>query len=137
MKPNTTNHDVVPINDERDIVTARKVVRDLCKEIKLGLTDTTRMVTAASELARNIYRYAKSGTMAWKILTKDRKRGVQLIFLDNGPGIEDIEQAMQEGFTTSRSLGMGLPGTKRLVDEMQVESKVGAGTRIMIQKWTR
>ena len=127
----------LPIRAEQDIVLVRKQVRDLCASVGFGLTDVTRIVTAASELARNIYRYADEGIMAWRTLEDGRRKGIELIFDDRGPGIADVEAAMGEGFTTARSMGMGLPGTKRLMDDMIIDSRPGEGTRITIRKWNR
>lgn len=127
----------VYINTESDIVKVRKVIRDVTREIGFGITDVTRIVTAASELARNIYLYAKNGTLTYKTLKERNKTGVELVFQDKGPGIENVELAMGEGYSSSKSLGLGLPGTKRLMDEMVIESIVGMGTKITIKKWKR
>lgn len=123
------------IASEGDIVAARKQVRESAKEIGFGITEITRIVTAASELARNIQRYAGQGSMAWQQLNHKGRTGLELVFRDNGPGIANIEQAMQEGFSTVKSLGMGLPGAKRLMDEMEIESAPGKGTVVVIRKW--
>ena len=125
----------LPIQEEIDIVKARKKARELAEQQGFGLTDITRIVTAASELARNIFHYAKIGKMRWKILKRDNKTGLELIFEDNGPGIPDIEKAMEEGYSTGGGLGMGLPGTKRLMDQFLIESTVGKGTTVIIRKW--
>ncbi|MET0046960.1 MAG: anti-sigma regulatory factor [Sedimenticola sp.] len=125
----------VPIASEGEIVVARKCVRDLSKALDFSITEVTRMVTAASELARNIQRYANRGVMYWQVVEKAGMVGLELRFVDEGPGIEDIDKAMQEGYSSSRSLGMGLPGTKRLVDEMEVDSVQGQGTTVVIRKW--
>ena len=116
------------------IVTARQKVRKLAGEIGFGIVDQTRIATAVSELARNIYNYAAKGMVTIFVLEGDRK-GIQVICEDNGPGISDIDLAMTNGYSTSKSLGLGLPGAKRLVDEFQIESEVGKGTRITITKW--
>jgi len=125
------------IATEQDIVQVRKAIRDICRDIGFGLTDITRIVTAASELARNVYRYADKGVMTARMVQDGMKKGVEIIFDDVGPGIEDVDSAMQEGFTTARSMGMGLPGAKKLMDAMTVDSRVGEGTKITITKWTR
>jgi serine/threonine-protein kinase RsbT len=97
----------------------------------------TRIVTAASELTRNIYRYAKSGVMRWRVLNRGTDTGLELTFEDQGPGIPDVERAMEPGFTTGNGLGMGLPGSRRLMDELTIESTVGKGTTVVVRKWLR
>lgn len=125
----------VPINSESDIVTARKMVREATTALKFGVTDVTRVVTAASELTRNIYRYAGTGVMRWCAVEDNNKVGIQLTFEDSGPGIADVDQAMEAGYTTGGGLGMGLPGAQRLMDEMEVRSVVGQGTTVIVRKW--
>ena len=125
------------ITSENDIVMARKVVRDTATSLGFGLTDVTRIVTAASELTRNIYHYAKSGVMHWRSLNQDASVGLELTFEDSGPGIPDVEKAMEMGFSTGKGLGMGLPGSKRLMDEMTIESTVGKGTTVILRKWLK
>lgn len=101
----------------------------------MGLVNQTRLITAASELVRNMLRYANGGTCLIEVVSNGRINGVRLIFSDKGPGIADIEQAMRDGFSTGKSLGLGLPGTKRLVNEFDIKSSVGQGTVITIIKW--
>ena len=125
----------VSINTEGDIVGVRKVVREKAAEIGFGVTDITRIVTAASELARNIYRFAGTGVMYYEIVENEAKRGIQLIFEDSGPGIENLDQALEEGYTSGGGLGLGLPGTKRLMDEMEIQSESGRGTTVRVTKW--
>jgi serine/threonine-protein kinase RsbT len=125
------------ITSENDIVMARKVVREASTALGFGLTDVTRIVTAASELTRNIYHYAKSGVMHWRSLNEGERVGLELTFEDNGPGIADIEKAMEPGYSTGKGLGMGLPGSKRLMDEMTIESTVGKGTTVTVRKWLK
>ena len=125
------------ITSENDIVMARKVVRDAATALGFGLTDVTRIVTAASELTRNIYHYAESGVMRWRSLNQGALVGLELTFEDNGPGIPEIEKAMEMGFSTGKGLGMGLPGSKRLMDEMTIESTVGKGTTVVVRKWLK
>lgn len=125
----------VPIRSEVDIVTARKAVREVAVGLGFGVTDVTRIVTAASELARNSFLYAGAGVMRWRTLDKAGKSAIELVFEDFGPGIPDVEQAMQEGYTSSGGLGMGLPGTKRLMDEMEICSEPGKGTTVTVRKW--
>jgi len=125
------------IGRESDVIVVRQTVRKITKLLGMGLTDTTRVVTAASELARNIFLYAESGVMRWNVIDTPGSQGIELVFIDQGPGIPDIGQAMQEGYTTSKGLGMGLPGSRRLVDEMEIVSAVGKGTTVTIKKWNR
>jgi serine/threonine-protein kinase RsbT len=127
----------IRIGAEVDIITARKVVRELASQAGFGLTDVTRIVTAASELARNVFRYAGTGVLRWRKIDTVTGTGVEFIFEDFGPGIADVDQAMQEGFTTSGGLGVGLPGAKRLMDEFQIRSEPGKGTVVKISKWRR
>ena len=125
------------ITSENDIVMARKVVRDAATTLGFGLTDVTRIVTAASELTRNIYHYAKFGIVHWRVLNRGIDTGLELTFEDQGPGIPDIEKAMEAGFSTSKGMGLGLPGSKRLMDELTIESTVGKGTTVVVRKWLR
>src|SRR5919109_2967737 len=127
----------VRISSEGDLVTARKMVRDVAVTMDFGLTDVTRIVTAASELTRNVFRYAGSGVMYWRNLHTGEHVGIELTFEDSGPGIADIERAMEVGYTTNGGLGLGLPGARRLMDEMEIESEVGKGTRVTVKKWRR
>ena len=125
------------IESENDIVMARKVVRNAATALGFGITDVTRIVTAASELTRNIYHYAKSGVMHWRTLNQGAKVGLELTFEDRGPGIPDIDKAMKVGFSTGNGLGLGLPGAKRLMDEMTIASTVGQGTTVVVRKWLK
>jgi serine/threonine-protein kinase RsbT len=127
----------VLIETEEDIVRARTMARDAASVLGFGLTDVTRIVTATSELARNIYRFAGGGIVKWRSVYNSGKAGIELLFEDRGPGIPDIDKAMEPGYSTVGGLGMGLPGSKRLMDEMSVRSVVGEGTRVMVRKWTR
>ena len=127
----------IPINSEADIVTARKAVREAATRLGFSITDVTRIVTAASELSRNIYQFAGSGVMRLRILQAGSRTALELIFEDHGPGIPNIEQAMEAGFSTGKGLGLGLPGSKRLMDELTVKSHVGQGTIIETRKWRR
>jgi serine/threonine-protein kinase RsbT len=131
------NEGTVIISTESDIVTARKVAREKSESLSFSITDTTRIVTAVSELARNIFHYAGQGIMIWRII-KDRSRdGLEFSFEDNGPGILDIEKAMEIGYTTDRGLGMGLPGARRLMDDFFLESVLNEYTKVKISKWKR
>ena len=125
----------LPIASEQDIVVARQQVRTLCQTLKFSLVDQTKMVTAASELARNALIYGRGGTMHWEFVQREIYRGLKLLFADEGPGIPNIDLAMTDGWTSGNGLGMGLTGAKRLVNEFDLDSKVGAGTRVTITRW--
>ena len=124
------------ISGEYDSVQARKAVRQAAVEAGFGLTDVTRIVTAASELSRNIFVYAGTGTVRWRGISGDTD-GLEITFEDKGPGIPDVTQALEPGYTTGKSLGMGLPGSKRLMDELELTSAPGEGTTVVIRKWLR
>lgn len=124
------------IRTETDIVMARKCVREVSVALGFGITDVTRIVTAASELVRNIYLYAGSGVLRWQLLDGGQP-GLELIFEDQGPGIADLSLALQPGYSSGKGLGMGLPGSKRLMDELVVHSELGKGTTVRIKKWLR
>ena len=124
-----------PLRSEHDIVLARQQVRRLTQELKFSLVDQTKMVTAASELARNALIYGGGGKMEWEILTVEGRNGLKLRFADEGPGIPNLDLAMTDGWTSGNGLGMGLTGSKRLVNEFDIETKVGAGTRVTIARW--
>jgi serine/threonine-protein kinase RsbT len=124
-----------PLRSEHDIVRARQQVRKLTQELQFSLVDETKMVTAASELARNAYIYGGGGVMHWEVVTREGRQGVRLDFVDEGPGIPDMNLAMTDGWTSGHGLGMGLTGAKRLVNEFEIDSKVGAGTRVTITRW--
>jgi serine/threonine-protein kinase RsbT len=128
---------LVHVETESDIVTVRRTIRDVAKSLGFGITDVTRIVTAVSELTRNIYLYAGTGTVRWSTVNSNYKRGLELIFEDQGPGIADIELALEEGYSTSGGLGLGLSGAKRLMDEMKIETEVGEGTTVTLRKWLR
>jgi len=121
---------------EQDVVMARQTARKLAVEAGLRLVDQTKLVTAASELARNTVVYGRGGDMDWEILEDERRKGLRLTFRDQGPGIADMKLAMTDGWTSGSGLGLGLTGAKRLVDDFSVESAPGEGTRVMICKWT-
>lgn len=125
------------IASESDIVAARRRVRDVATVLGFNITDVTRIVTAASELTRNIFHYAGTGTMRWQPLEGASSVGLELTFEDHGPGIPDIDRAMEPGFSSGKGLGLGLPGAKRLMDEMLLETEVGKGTTIKVTKWRR
>jgi len=126
----------IALENEHDIAVARGEVRNVSAAIGFRLIDQTRLATVASELARNVVKYAGRGRMILQPTEAPYGRvGIRLIFEDRGPGIPDIAAAMRDGFTTGRGLGKGLPGSKRLVDEFQIESTVGVGTRITVTRW--
>jgi len=124
----------IEIASVEGIVTARQKVRELASNMGFSTVDQTRIATAVSELARNIYQYAGKGMVTVLSLEGDR-RGIKIVCQDDGPGIADIELAMTDGYSTAKSLGLGLPGAKRLVDEFHIESDSGKGTKITITKW--
>lgn len=126
----------VEITEELDIVRCRKVVRDIAVKSGFGLTDQTRLVTATSELARNIVNYAGEGKMNVTIISDCARKGIELVFEDEGPGFNP-EDAINPGYSTSKGLGMGLPGSKRLVDDFELHSVTGKGTKITAIKWLR
>ena len=126
----------IALETEGDIAVARGEVRNVSAALGFRLVDQTRLATVASELARNIVKYAGRGRMIVQPTEAPLGRaGLRLIFEDRGPGIPDINAAMRDGFSTGRGLGKGLPGSKRLVDEFAIESSVGAGTRITVTRW--
>jgi serine/threonine-protein kinase RsbT len=127
----------LPIEAESDLVTARQVIRKTSEALGFGLTDTTRIVTAASELARNVFTYAGRGVVRVRCLDAPGRNGIEVEFEDRGPGIPDLDQALAEGFSTSGGQGMGLPGARRLMDEMCIHSTLGAGTKVSLKKWRR
>ena len=129
------NKDEWSINKEQDVVSFRNRVREYALKIGMGLVNQTKLITAASELVRNILKYAGNGTVLMEVVSRGRENGIRLIFKDNGPGIADISLAMKDGYSTGRSLGLGLPGAKRLVNEFDIQSKIGTGTTITIIKW--
>ncbi|MGA9355378.1 MAG: anti-sigma regulatory factor [Terriglobales bacterium] len=126
--------ETIPVASEPDMVLVRRRVRDVAARTGLSLVDQTKLVTAASELARNTLIYGGGGIMLLEALNGPRL-GVRLTFTDQGPGIPDISLALRDGFTTGSGLGLGLSGSKRLVNEFEIESKVGQGTRIAVTRW--
>lgn len=127
---------VVRIDHDSDIVTARQEGRSLAADAGFSSTDLTIIATAISEVARNIVSYAGSGEIELALLDEGGRRGISIVARDRGPGIADVEKALQDGFSTARSLGLGLPGAKRLMDEFEVDSRLGSGTTIRMKKWT-
>lgn len=127
--------DTLPLKTEHDMVAARQLVRKLSTEQGFSLVEQTKMVTAASELARNTMIYGGGGEMRWETLIEGARRGLRLMFVDEGPGIPDIGLAMTDGWTSGEGLGMGLSGAKRLVNDFEIVSAPGAGTRVTITRW--
>lgn len=125
------------IHQQADIITARQEGRRLAQELGFGLADQTHLATAISELTRNVVQYAGRGTITIKPITTDDKRGLEVVVADQGPGIEDVELAMRDGYSTKGSLGMGLPGSRRLAHEFEIESQPGEGTTVTIRMWLR
>ena len=133
----TTSAGEIPIKTEGDIVLVRRTAREMAIQVGFSPTDTTRIVTASSEMARNIFKYAGEGLMRWRNLEANNRFGIELQFEDHGPGIADVSLALQEGYSTGDGLGMGLPGTKRLMDELEIQSAVGQGTKVTLRKWIK
>lgn len=127
--------DSLPLRTEHDIVFARQTVRKLTQEIAFSLVDQTKMVTAASELARNTVVYGGGGVMLWEIRFEGARKGLRLSFEDRGPGIADLTLAMTDGWTSGSGMGMGLSGAKRLVNDFDIASRPGEGTRVTITRW--
>jgi len=128
---------VVPIRTEIDVVIARQRARELASQLRFSSSELTLIATAISEVARNIVIYAGGGEITLRIVEQGPRRGLVVFASDRGPGIADIERAMQDGYSTSRGLGIGLPGSKRLMDEFVVSSEVGKGTVVTMTKWER
>jgi serine/threonine-protein kinase RsbT len=131
------NETVVPINTDTDVVAARQKGRELATVLGFVSTDSTLLATAISELARNIIRYAKKGEILIASVQSGDRVGITVVARDNGPGIANISLSMQDGFSTSGGLGLGLPGVKRLMDEFHLVSDVNKGTTVTIKKWKR
>lgn len=129
----------IAIIDESDLILVRQALRLRAQEAGLGLVDQTKLVTAGSELARNIINYATGGRGVLRVerVLANRRVGIRATFSDEGPGIADLDAALTDGFSTGGSLGLGLPGSRRLVDEMTLDSAPGSGTTVVITKWQR
>jgi serine/threonine-protein kinase RsbT len=127
--------DDLPVRTDDDIVRVRKSVRDYSTEMGLTLVDQTKIVTAASELARNTLIHGKGGTARLEVIVNGVRRGIRVTFEDHGPGIPDVPAAMKDGFTTGSGLGLGLGGARRLSNEFEISSTPGKGTRVSITKW--
>ncbi len=123
------------LHSDGDVVAARRGVSDWAQEIKLSVLDRTKVVTAASELARNTVIYGRGGVMSLEIVRDGRREGLRLTFADQGPGIADIDRALEDGYSTGGGMGLGLPGARRLVNEFELTSTLGVGTSITITRW--
>jgi serine/threonine-protein kinase RsbT len=125
----------VPINSERDIVVARQKGRAMATDLGFSLGDATLIATAISELARNVISYAREGMIAMNVVYDSRREGLLIVASDEGPGISDVSLALRDGFSTSGSLGIGLPGVRRLMDDFDITSEPGHGTIVTVTKW--
>jgi serine/threonine-protein kinase RsbT len=129
--------DELPINTGDDVVRVRQAVRARASAARLSLVDQTKLITAASELARNTLVHGGSGVARVETVQRDGRPGVKAVFTDDGPGIVDVEKALTDGYTTGSGLGLGLGGSRRLVDEFVLETAVGQGTTVTVIKWVR
>jgi serine/threonine-protein kinase RsbT len=129
--------EALPIRSQEDVVLVRQAVRRRAAQTGMNLVDQTKIVTAASELARNTLIYGGGGTMDLEVLKEDRRSGLRLVFEDHGPGIPNIQEALRDGFTSGNGLGLGLGGAKRLSSEFDIVSEVGQGTKVTIVRWNR
>jgi serine/threonine-protein kinase RsbT len=136
-RPPVPSEGSVPIERESDIVIARQKGRELAAALGFSSTDQTLLATAISEVARNIVSYAGRGEIALSSISEGLRRGIMVVARDQGPGIRDCELAMRDGYSTGNSLGVGLPGARRLVDEFELASTLGAGTTVTLRKWLR
>ena len=127
----------LPLRSDEDVVALRRQVRERAVAIGLSLVDQTKLVTAASELARNTIKYGSGGEVHLDALDDGRHHGIGLIFADRGAGIADLDMALRDGYTTGGGLGLGLGGSKRLVDEFEIDSRTGEGTAVSVVKWKR
>ena len=123
------------VNNEEDLIILRNNIKKLAADRKMSLINQTKLMTAASELGRNMIRYGYGGRVTVVLRQEPTRTGIQMTFTDQGPGIANLERAMTNGYSTSRGLGLGLPGTKRLMDEFHIESTVGQGTTVRVTKW--
>jgi len=131
--------EILPVRSSEDVVVVRTAVRKLAQTIKFGLVDQTKIVTAASEIARNTLDYGLGGEVSLELVRResDQRSGLRLTFTDRGPGIPDIARALTDGWTSGNGMGLGLSGTRRLMDEFQIASNPGEGTMVTITKWSR
>lgn len=129
------NKESLSIDKEQDVVLFRNRVKEYAVKIGMGVVNQTKLITAASELVRNILKYAGKGSVNIEVVSRGRENGIRIAFIDKGPGIPDIPLAMKDGYSTGKSLGLGLPGARRLVSEFEIKSTVGKGTTVTILKW--
>ena len=134
-KPEPTQSETLPIAVESDVVQVRQVVRARAAGLGFSIVDQTKIVTAASELARNTLQHGKGGTCRVDLLADGFRKGLRLTFEDQGPGIPDVKLALTDGYTTGGGMGLGLSGSKRLVNELDIQTAVGQGTKVSITKW--
>jgi serine/threonine-protein kinase RsbT len=127
----------LPVSSDQDVVRVRQLVRTVAVAVKLSLVDQTKIVTAASELARNTLVYGGGGAVEVSRVRNERRAGIRIVFADQGPGIVDLDLALTDGYTTGGGLGLGLSGARRLVDEFDIDTEVGKGTTITVVKWCR
>jgi len=135
--PGVTQEASIAVRRDADIVVARQQGRDLAARLGFGPTEQTLIATAISELTRNIVLYAQRGRVVLKPIARGKMRGIMVVASDDGPGIANLERALQSGFSTSGGLGLGLPGVRRLTDEFDIVSEVGHGTTVTVKKWNR
>ncbi|WP_296252563.1 anti-sigma regulatory factor [Pseudomonas sp. UBA4194] len=133
---NVVNSGTQPVRIEQDVVLARQTTRKLAQDCGMRLIDLTKLVTAVSELARNTMVYGGGGDMDWQVLDDGARKGVRLTFRDEGPGIPDLKLAMTDGWTSGGGLGLGLTGARRLVEDFELDTEPGKGTRVTIARWT-
>ncbi|WP_017729745.1 anti-sigma regulatory factor [Nafulsella turpanensis] len=131
------NKETIKISSEKDVVLFRQRLREYATKIGMSVLNQTKLITAASELVRNILVYAGSGETTIEVVSERLQTGIKVIFKDNGPGIADVNKAMQDGYSSGRSLGLGLPGAKRLVNFFEIKSTVGHGTTVTIIRWKK
>ena len=127
----------IEVGTDQDVVRVRQLVRTVAVSVKLSLVDQTKLVTAASELARNTLVYGGGGTVEVDRVDNGRRQGIRIVFADRGPGIADLDLALTDGYTTGNGMGLGLSGARRLVDEFVIDTAVGQGTTITVTKWCR
>ena len=127
--------DSLRIQKDSDVVPYRNRVKEYAVKIGMSLVNQTKLITGASELVRNMLKYGGGGDALIEVITRGRNTGIRLVFKDQGPGIPDLQKAMTDGFSTGRSMGLGLPGTKRLMNEFDIQTELGKGTTVTIVKW--
>jgi serine/threonine-protein kinase RsbT len=135
MRMITLNKEKIPVNTEQDVVFFRQRLKEHATKIGMSVLNQTKLITASSELVRNILRYATKGEVTIEVVSQQAQVGIKVIFADKGPGIPDIAKAMQDGYSTDKSLGLGLPGAKRLVNFFDIKSEAGNGTTVTIIRW--